>query len=1440
MNNLIFRAKFPKFVSIFLTLSLFMQFSVLLPVPVSAADTGFKSPSENVANNPGGGDPDQWSNPNNAYANGGGYASDDEGERHRYYNFNFDVPSDSSIDGIEVSADAWSTDNSGCKLGVDLSWDGGTSWSNEKTKNLSNSENTGTMGGTNDKWGSHSWVSSDFSDSNFRARVHDIDPGTSCDNSATTKLDWLQVKVHYTEETKVNICHYVGDPDNLWNAIRVNENGWNGHDGHAYDYLYGGDINSQNQQPTNDDWCENNQPGDVCLNIDGLQATLPIGMQVDDNKQCTAIPTCSDGIQNQDETGIDTGGVCTPQPQTATINVQKVVCNSESDLPNWGDNIPEVNITTNTATDYVNQNQNCHLEPWTFEWAPNGTENPGDGTGVAGNPWVPFTGSVEVSPADRIWVREQASGSYIPFSGDTNSGDGWNEVSAEIYCNNDVLNYDNYEWIDNVTAGQNYYCVGFNVLKPQEPTTGTIEITKYACPENTLVNRNDNGVGKAVPQGCTLESGKNFGYVHGDQTDPYAPYPELEASVTAGGSTNSSGVLEITNLLATGRYLIVETDGQNQKLPHGDILGLYCEGDGDTNPNNNDNQELTFVPAGGIAHCVAYNKAIVPDIATCPADTTQATEPLETVVVPSNSSTATQSNNSLANGSKYLMVTSGSWTNSNNLADAEYVTKDNWATFADGYNFDPYFLGEGSFDLQVDNAFVNWGAYNSGHEYSFLYEGTGAPAGFLIFDGDSNPVPPNLHPEWYGDNSGNLEVKIYPCESECQPSSGSIVSDENTVVTSIDVNGSVSEDDFSSLLVSVVPQIQLLNPGVAWAADVGNTNAKWIWSNDPYDPNWQVDKWVTFTREFTVGATGQKVGTLKIAADNSYEVWINDVLVGSDPNEDNHSSTDTWDISSYLVGGSNTLKIKVWNFGRPTFTQEQNPGGLLYNLTWTTSCGEGNDPEEKPNARVILDKTATYDSETGVITFNIDWTITDNSVQNFVITDQIPAGLTFVSADVGGTESGGVVTWNLGSQGIGGGYVSFKASLNAFTSDLLWASGYLDNNQGTRKDGSAVLADRTDPNKALGAAQTSGNPSDTVIPGSFFSLGFDNGSVVLTFDGTIINGDGNDVQVFETTGGTYPEEKVKVEAWNGSGWTDLGTVTRDGAVDLGSLTHTSAIRLTEQSNKALFEATADGYDLDAVKALHALPRVCDVNNTAEFTAVTNVDNVPISGSDSYNLEINQYCEDPQYDGEENGGPIVCATSSDVGCGSPEEENPPAICSNGLDDDGDQLVDLEDPGCTNTEDNDETNAPAGPTLIQTLPITSSGGSSSGGRRHGPLAINSNGGEVLGASTGPMCEEYLKSYIKLGANNDPEEVKKLQEFLNEFMGADLPITGLYGPMTYGWVKKFQSLHSLSILVPWTQAGMQTDDPTGYVYKTTKRWINILKCPDMIISTPLPSLP
>lgn len=124
----------------------------------------------------------------------------------------------------------------------------------------------------------------------------------------------------------------------------------------------------------------------------------------------------------------------------------------------------------------------------------------------------------------------------------------------------------------------------------------------------------------------------------------------------------------------------------------------------------------------------------------------------------------------------------------------------------------------------------------------------------------------------------------------------------------------------------------------------------------------------------------------------------------------------------------------------------------------------------------------------------------------------------------------------------------------------------------------------------------------------------------------------------------------------------------------------------------------------------------------------------------------------------------------------------------------------------------------------------------------------GGEVLGTSTEATttsddlpasCTPLLTTFLRMGAGNK-SEVMKLQTFLNSHMSANLPVTGVFGPLTFEAVKKFQTQYWQDVLAPWVPHGLPSDHtPTGYVYKTTQRMINLLSCNNSI-TIPVPALP
>ena len=99
-----------------------------------------------------------------------------------------------------------------------------------------------------------------------------------------------------------------------------------------------------------------------------------------------------------------------------------------------------------------------------------------------------------------------------------------------------------------------------------------------------------------------------------------------------------------------------------------------------------------------------------------------------------------------------------------------------------------------------------------------------------------------------------------------------------------------------------------------------------------------------------------------------------------------------------------------------------------------------------------------------------------------------------------------------------------------------------------------------------------------------------------------------------------------------------------------------------------------------------------------------------------------------------------------------------------------------------------------------------------------SLSATGKELVSA---PKECYYLREFIKLGANNNPVEVKKLQVFLNEFEGAKLPVTGIYTQADFDAVVAFQNKYKTTIIDPWGET------TRGYVYLTTKKQVNEIYC-------------
>lgn len=197
-----------------------------------SSNTGYLSCTGNSPVTSGAGDNNGFENsPANACADGGGVASDvDSGtgtstsctstakDKHDFYNFNIPSPGSQPILGIEVRLDARVDAASGTRrMCVQLSWNGGASWTPAvQTSNLTTSEQTYLLGGSNNTWG-RTWSPSDLTNGNFRVRVIDV----SDNNSRDFYLDYVAVRV-FTVASGTNAkgpCDYAVEQATLAKAL---------------------------------------------------------------------------------------------------------------------------------------------------------------------------------------------------------------------------------------------------------------------------------------------------------------------------------------------------------------------------------------------------------------------------------------------------------------------------------------------------------------------------------------------------------------------------------------------------------------------------------------------------------------------------------------------------------------------------------------------------------------------------------------------------------------------------------------------------------------------------------------------------------------------------------------------------------------------------------------------------------------------------------------------------------------------------------------------------------------------------------------------------------------------------------------------------------------------------------------------------------------------
>ncbi len=430
------------------------------------------------------------------------------------------------------------------------------------------------------------------------------------------------------------------------------------------------------------------------------------------------------------------------------------------------------------------------------------------------------------------------------------------------------------------------------------------------------------------------------------------------------------------------------------------------------------------------------------------------------------------------------------------------------------------------------------------------------------------------------------------------------------------------------------------------------------------------------------------------------------------------------------------------------------------------------------------------------------------------------------------------------------------------------AATVVTSDQGLRKDGSAVLATRSDPSAVLGAHDT-----------NFYSLGF-GGSITMSFAAPVANVSGNDFELYEVTNKPYPLETALVEvSQDGNTWhtlsqpfTNTGTVVSSTITKTGfdfsstGLASIQYVRVTDQTNPALHTNDADGIDLESAQAVSScqIPDNGGGQDTSADVGITktiqNEESPELTGTVTYVLTVTNHSATNAATDVTVTDVIPTAQLEGISTGSPSlgtasYETPshtvtwtiPSIPANGTATLNVTATVMEDGTIANTatvtsdndsnsEDNSSTvsfdstttqsDPGPGPDIVTTF--GSNGGSYGGDGSNGPTP------EVLGAS----CGLTMNQHLRIGSSkNLVDQVKILQGLLNKYLGLTppLPITGHFGPLTEAAVKAFQAKYADDILSPW---GISS--PTGLVYLSTLYWINHLECPDLAGNPPSSLIP
>ena len=613
--------------------------------------------------------------------------------------------------------------------------------------------------------------------------------------------------------------------------------------------------------------------------------------------------------------------LATSEEVTTNLIVTKVVCTTEDALPNWGNGGPD--ITSTTATDWVSSHPGCYLaSDFNFEWAFDPKANPGDNVFTGGEGWTTFGPTVNTGIASTtipgkklFWVREKFNPSYLAFSGALQGEDDLNsdesKYSAEIYCKNDVLNYDNFDYVDAPTDSGDVHCVAFNFeidacpnLEGEQsfvpfnmhkingscvPSTSTVNICKIDNNQNSLPGWSVILKGDSVQSGLVIPTNLSSGI----NSDPLMGGVSYIAK-SMGTWLNQGGANAVDTEYSTTDSWVTKMDGYTGYQT--DILELQI--------NN------LFDPAsnwGAYNSLHQYIQSFVPSIDG-----------------PANFRIF--DGTGVAQNEGWFGDNSGNLTVDISKGYAGITGQDGCITFTNV----PY--GNYTVDEIMQDGWENVSGLqnvvvDSEIETFTIVNKTIEPVIDQCpnIEGDQVTIPLGKH------KTENGDCVLTEIPQICTEKTMTVVSD-----------GTEQVDSGTATILNFIHS--------GWGSISGSN---WIWNvlgvNNPL-----VDEEATFTKKFMI--PGLPVSAvLNVLADNSYSGSLNTFTSIGSPDENNFATPDTYNITDTdLINGENTISLKVKNWALAGSNPQSNPAGLNYKIDIIyKECAPAPEPENTPPTVVL-------------------------------------------------------------------------------------------------------------------------------------------------------------------------------------------------------------------------------------------------------------------------------------------------------------------------------------------------------------------------------------------------------------------------------------------------------------------------------------------------------